>query len=221
MDPHKQLIGIFGGSFDPVHIGHIRLIIELLEKYAFKEIRLIPCHQNVLKKPSQTNKDHRLKMLRLATSHLTKIAIDEQEILKDSPSYTFTTLQTTRTEVGSSQPLAFIMGSDAFKDFHLWYHWQEIASLTNIIIIPRDNIKNDFLTNISQDVASFFKDRITNRFNDIVENVAGKIMICDVPLLAISATRIRTLLEAKKNIRYLIPDSVLEYIQSKQLYCNK
>lgn len=214
MESKPQLIGVFGGTFDPIHVGHLRLLIELIEQYPFQEIRIVPCHQNVLKSITQTTAEQRIAMLHIALADLSKISIDAQEINRVLPSYTFITLESIRAEVALDQPIALIMGSDAFMDFHLWHRWQEISPLAHIIVVTR----GDFTLEIPDELKAFVAERETNDFQNLLENTSGKIMICSLPLFTISAKRIRARLATKHNVRYLVPDPVLQYIGEQKLY---
>ena len=209
----QQLVGIFGGTFDPIHNGHLRLMIELSEQLPFSEIRVLPCHTPALKTTSYASPEHRLNMLRLATRSLNQIIIDDRELKRTGVSYTYDSLVSIREEIGN-KPLALIIGTDAFLGFDKWYRWQEIMKLSNILIVARPNytlpssgVIYDLLQkNLTQDIQDFYKTSV------------GKIMICPIPLLAISATDIRRRIAEHLSIRYLVPDTILEYIVNEKIY---
>lgn len=208
-----QLIGIFGGSFDPVHNGHLRLIIELLEQLPFSEIRILPCHTPALKTANYAPAEHRLNMLGLATLALNKIILDDRELKRSGVSYTYDSLISIRQEI-TDKPLALIIGCDAFLEFNKWYRWQDILKLTHLIVVTRPN----FTLPSNGIIYDLLEKHLTQDIQDFNITAAGKIMICPIPLLAISATDIRRKIAENLSIRYLVPDNVLEYITNEQLY---
>ncbi len=210
---HQQIIGIYGGSFDPIHNGHCRLIIELLEKMPFSEIKILPCLTPALKPETKVPADHRLNMLGLALLGINRVNIDERELKRAKVSYTYDSLQEIRNELGD-KPLALIMGIDAFSDFDQWHRWQELLPLAHIIIVSRPHYELPQKTVL----AELLKKHLVDDQNELCKTPGGKIFICPIPLLSISATDIRRKCEDNLSIKYLVPDSVLEYIINEELY---
>lgn len=209
----NQLIGIFGGSFDPIHNGHLRLIIELLEQMPFSEIRILPCQTPALKQATRASAVHRLNMLELATLELNKIVLDDRELKRHGVSYTYDSLLAIRNESGN-KPLALIIGNDAFIAFDQWYRWQDILNLAHIIVVVRPN----YALPTSGTVFNLFENHVTSDVQELCKMPAGKIMLCSIPLLTISATDIRRRIAEDLSIRYLVPDDVWEYISTKEVY---
>lgn len=212
----QQLIGIYGGAFDPVHNGHCRLIIELLERLPFAEIKILPCKTPALKPQTKASATDRLNMLGMALLAFDSISIDDRELKRQKISYTYDSLVEIRSELGH-QPLALIMGSDAFMVFDQWHRWQEILNLAHIIIVNRPN----FALPVTGVLAQLVNDKRVDDVNELCKTAAGKIFICPIPLLTISATDIRRKCEENLSIKYLVPDSVLEYIINEEIYSSE
>ncbi len=133
----KNAIGILGGTFDPVHFGHLRIALEALEKYHLKQVRFIPCALPVHKKAPLASSQHRIAMLKLAVKFQKKFLIDEREIKRKTPSYMIETLTDLRAEMPSEQ-FGLILGSTELVSFTKWRHWQEILKLAQLIVLPRN-----------------------------------------------------------------------------------
>ena len=209
----NQLIGIFGESFDPIHNGHLRLIIELLEQMPFSEIRILPCQTPALKPATHASAVHRLNMLVLATLELNKIVLDDRELKRHGVSYTYDSLLAVRDESGN-KPLALIIGNDAFLEFDKWHRWQDILKLAHIVIVLRPN----YVLPTTGTVFNILENHLTNDVQELCKMPAGKIMLCSIPLLTISATDIRRRIAEDLSIRYLVPDNVWEYISTEGVY---
>ena len=212
-DKFKYPIGIFGGTFDPIHFGHLRTALVILETLNLQEIRFIPCHIPVLKSQTQATVSHRLAMLKLAIQHQPGFIIDERELHRNSPSYTFETLTSIRNEVGK-QPLCLIIGSDAFNELDRWHRWQELITLAHLIVVTRKTI----LRKLPDNVAHILKTHETQDITLLHQTSAGHIFRMALPLLEISATDIRHQISAGLNSRFLLPENVLRYIQKEKIY---
>lgn len=133
----KTTIGILGGTFDPIHFGHLRIALEALEKYKLKEVRFIPCALPVHKKAPLVSSDHRIAMLKLAVKSQKNFIIDQREIKRKTPSFMIETLYDLKDEMPDQQ-FGLILGSTELVSFTKWRHWQEILKLASLIILPRD-----------------------------------------------------------------------------------
>lgn len=131
-----SLIGLYGGSFDPVHFGHVATAEELLSRFPFREIRFLPAARSPLK-VSVTPDQHRLAMLRLALSSKQGLTIDDRELQRPPPSYTVDTLREIREEVGPATPLVFILGQDSFAELPRWKDWQRLTDLAHLLVVNR------------------------------------------------------------------------------------
>ena len=207
----SRRIGLFGGTFDPVHYGHLRPAVELAEYYHLTQLNLIPNHRPVHRGPTQASTDNRIQMLQRAINGAQRLSIDVREALRDKPSYTFDTL----CEIRDEQPnatLLFFMGMDAFAAFDTWHNWEEILNLTNLVVVNRPGAKHsDFSRKLVARQQSLIGEHI-------VDNVTGVIETCDVTQLEISATDVRRRIANNLTVRFLLPEQVSEYIDANQLY---
>ncbi len=130
------MIAIFGGTFDPIHLGHLRLALDLHEKYKFDEIRFIPCKNPVLKKAATVSLEHRIAMLKLAVKDQPQFVVDESERHRNGPSYMIDTLVDLQSKM-PKQKFTLILGSDAFEDFNRWHCCEDIIALAKLLVVPR------------------------------------------------------------------------------------
>lgn len=205
-------IGILGGTFDPVHYGHLRLALELIQKLELEEVRFIPCHQPVLEKTALARPEQRLAMLKLAILDQANFIIDERELNRDTPSYMFETLTSLRAEFGK-KPLALIMGQDAFSSLPKWHRWEELIDLCHLIVIGRPGF-------VSPHPLAFpdFTKKIIDDAKLLQKQSAGYVIFPKITPLAISSTAIRKQFHQNINPRYLLPDAVIQYILQQKLY---
>lgn len=130
------MIAIFGGTFDPIHLGHLRLAVELQEKHKFKEVRFVPCKNPVFKKAPTISLEHRIAMLKLAIKDQPHFVVDESERRRTGPSYMIDTLVDLQTQM-PKEKFTLIMGSDAFEDFYRWHCCEDIIALAKLLVVPR------------------------------------------------------------------------------------
>lgn len=207
-------IGIFGGAFDPVHIGHLHTAAELVEKFFLQDVYFVPCQTPVHKAPTLAQAAHRLTMLNLAIAGEPKLHVDDCEIRRKTPSYMVETLRSFRKQFGKERPLALILGSDALMGFTGWRNWEEIFELAHIIVVPR-RIHKMHLPAELEACLSFRKNKTPKT---IVRSPAGEVFFQRTTRLDISSTAIRSRIMKKQSVRYLVPDKVWEYIQEQGLY---
>lgn len=231
-------IGILGGTFDPIHYGHLRLAQEVAQTLALREIRFIPAGTPPLRAAPRAAAAHRVAMVRLAIAGNPLFTLDERETHRGGPSYTFDTLTELRAELGAARPLTLIMGMDAFLGLDKWHRWREIFRLAHIAVAHRpgaalgaigENTRDAALGNNARDAslgnnareASLAQEFQTRRVHDIqalASTAAGAIAVVPIPPLDISATAIRAAIAAGRSARYLTPDTVIEYINDKYLF---
>lgn len=206
-------IGILGGTFDPVHNGHLRLALEVYQALDLAEVRLIPLHTPPHRRAPLASQNQRLAMARLAVRGVPGLAVDDREIKRGETSYTVETLRSLREELPDT-PLCTIMGMDAFQSLHTWYQWTAIADYAHIILVDRPGNK---VAIKHQAVRKFYTDRVCKN-RSALRKPCGRVLKIDVPALDISATRIRALCSQQKEIHYLLPDRVINYIKRESLY---
>lgn len=204
-------IGILGGTFDPVHYGHLRPALELAEAYCLKTLYLLPNHRPVHRGPARASTATRIEMLELAIDKTQRLAVDTREALRDKPSYSFDTLSEVRSEHPRAT-LLFFMGLDAFAMYDTWHKWQEILELTNLVIMHRPNATH---SRFSAQLLSHQRATVGEK---VCDGISGAIEECDVTQLEISSTDIRRRVSENLTIRFLLPDAVSEYIMSNGLY---
>lgn len=212
-------IGVLGGTFDPVHYGHLRLAEEMGEALRLEEVRLLPSgtppHRSVPEAPAE----HRLAMARLATAANARFRVDEREVRRAGPGYMFDTLSELRAEAGATRPLALLLGADAFLEFATWHRWHELFNLAHVVVAHRPGFPVErWAERMPQPLAREYSARRMQQPLAIHLSPAGGIVVVPFTALDISATAIRDMLRAGKSARYLLPEAVLDYIRSHRLY---
>lgn len=205
---------IYGGTFDPVHHGHLRLAIELCDRLGVPSVRLIPCYIPPHRGATGASAAQRLRLLELATVGEPRLTIDDRELRREGASYTADTLRQLRAELGARASLAMVVGTDAFAGFDRWRDWQAIPELAHIIVVRRPGppLAPDSVP------ARLLHERRAQCVAELHQAPAGRILELDPPLLDISATGIRERIAAGRSPRYLIPDSVWAEIRQQGLY---
>lgn len=203
-------IGILGGSFDPIHLGHLRAAIEVLETFSLESVHFVPCQVPVHKPPTIANVQHRLNMLKIAISDELKFKLDEREINRNTPSYMVETLKDFRREFGDNKPLILILGLDAFIQIETWYEWHKIFDLAHIVVVSRTKTME-----CSESLKKIIKERRSAALGNLS---AGTICFHEVAPINVSSTQIRQIIHQHRSPRYLIPDQVWTYIKQHRLY---
>ncbi|MEY4592905.1 MAG: hypothetical protein RIR18_1800 [Pseudomonadota bacterium] len=209
--------GIFGGTFDPVHFGHLRLAQEALEHLGLAQVRWIPAGQPPHRPAPPSTPQQRLEMVSLAIQKQAAFFLDPAEVLSTAASYTVHTLERLRSELGPDKPLVLLVGADAFTGFSKWLRWKEILDLTHLGIAHRPgySIKE---SDLPRELAAEFHRRHRAQINVLNQSPAGKMVSFAMTPLDISATQIRHLHRQHQSVRYLLPDCVLDYIEQHHLY---
>jgi nicotinate-nucleotide adenylyltransferase len=207
-------IGILGGTFDPIHLGHLRLAEEVADALRLAQVRFIPCGTPPHRSAPRSSAEHRVAMIRLAIANNPRFALDERELQRAGPSYTFETISAVRTEVGAAVPLVLIMGADAFIKFDTWHRWREIFDLAHIAVAHRPGSR---LTDMSALITAQYQQRRMNAL-DGADTAAGHLFEVPITALDISATRIRATIAGHRSARYLLPAEVYSYIECNALF---
>ncbi|MCW8995351.1 MAG: nicotinate-nucleotide adenylyltransferase [Psychromonas sp.] len=209
----QQAIGFLGGTFDPIHFGHLRPALEISEALALKKLFLMPNHIAPLKLRSHCSARQRCEMVQLAIAQQPGIALDTRELNRDKTSYTIDTLKELKT-LYPTTPICFIMGMDSLIHFDNWFKWPEILNYCHLIISQRPQWNGNFNDTI-QELVERCK---TSNKQDLHNLQCGKIYFQDTSQLDISSTKIRQLLQKNLSIDYLVPEVVNDYIKKHQLY---
>ncbi len=200
------MLGVLGGTFDPIHFGHLRPALEVQQALGLAEVRLVPLRDPPHRNRPQTTDEQRLKMLQAAIQGLPGFRIDRQELERRGKSYTVETLRALRYEVGE-MPICLLMGSDAFRQFHSWHRPDQILQLAHLVVMQRPG-----------DPLPAATERVVDSSEPLAATPGGHILFQPVTQLDISSTAIRALIRNRLSPRYLLPDAVLAIIQAQRLY---
>lgn len=209
---HKA-IGILGGTFDPIHFGHLRMAIELYESLDLASVHIMPCFQPMHRKQPVASPHKRLAMVKCAVKNEHALYADDREIKRGGATYTIDTLLEIRAEMPDT-PLCLLIGIDAFLGFASWHRANEILQHAHLIIAHRPNYQLP-QTGV---IAELLKSHLQHENAYIHGNQAGGILLRPITALEISATDIRKQIAMGRNPRYLLPDEVYDYIKQHGTY---
>ena len=211
-------LGLFGGSFDPVHFGHLRLAAELREAFALERVAFLPAGRPWQREGgTRASGEQRAAMLRLATAGDSGFTVDERELAREGETYTIDTLAEVRGEVGPDAPLVFLLGSDAFARIETWHRWESLFDFAHFAVAVRAD-DADWQARGPGAIPRSLWPRVSVNRRDLLSVPAGRIMTFSMTPLAISSTAIRDRVAGGSTIRYLTPDPVVGYIQQHSLY---
>lgn len=209
---HKA-IGILGGTFDPIHLGHLRMALELYETLDLARVHIVPCYQPVHRKLPVASPEHRLAMVSQAIESESALFADNREIRRKGPSYMIDTLIEMRQDMPET-PLCLLIGIDAFLGFASWHRWKDILEHAHLVVahrpqyqLPETGIIRELLNKRLQSDGAYLH-----------EKTAGGILLRPITSLEISATDIRKQIAMGRNPRYLLPDAVYDYIKQHGIY---
>jgi nicotinate-nucleotide adenylyltransferase len=212
-------LAILGGTFDPVHYGHLRLAADLNRALEPVEVRLVPAGDPPHRGPTRASAEDRIAMLRLALDEFPELRLDTREVTRGGKSYTVDTLTDLRREA-PDRPILLVVGVDAFHGFPLWHRWKRLFDLAHVVVVPRPGV--DFEQGLAPELAAQWHARKTDDPRILREREAGSIYLQPVSANPISSSRIRAALNGKRGkpveIAGLLPASVLAYIEAKRLY---
>ncbi len=207
----RSLIGIYGGTFDPVHLGHLRTALEVAEGVGLLEVRFLPCRVPPHRPPPRFSPEERLRFLRLALQDAPPFfKIDTRELEREGPSYMVDTLHDLREELGEEIPLALIVGFDAFLGLPSWHRWRELFRLAHLVVMTRAGVSGEPSPELREVLAGCRCDDPET----LKRRPAGLVHFQRVSLLEISGTRIRQLLERGRSVQYLLPEPVYLALQA-------
>jgi nicotinate-nucleotide adenylyltransferase len=209
----QKPIGILGGTFDPIHFGHLRMALELYQALDLAHVRFIPAYQPVHRKLPVASPEQRLAMVKKAIAGEAALRVDNCEISRKGPSYTIETLKVLHKKLPNT-PLCLIMGIDALLNFPSWNKWEDILKLAHLLVAHRPQYQLP-QTGI---VADLIKNRLTDNHTDLHKQQGGCILLHPVTPLEISSTYIRNQFTMGLNPRFLLPNSVYDYIKQHGTY---
>jgi nicotinate-nucleotide adenylyltransferase len=206
-------IGILGGTFDPVHIGHLRGALEVAEMFELDEVRLVPNFRPPHRETPSSSAQHRLAMVQLAVQDLPSLVVDARELERDKPSYSIDTLESLRSELAVDDQLFLILGWDAFCGLPGWHRWSELLDHCHVLVMQRPDADSE--------APEALRDLLAARSVSDPHAMTGRgghIAFAWQAPLEVSATRIRQFLASGRSVRFLVPDAVLAYINAHGLY---
>ena len=222
VSPDCPPLGLLGGTFDPIHYGHLRLAEEAREVLGLGEVALIPAGTPPHRDAPGSIARHRLAMVELALAGNPGLRCEDSEVRAEGRSYTVLTLERLRAREGAQRPLVLILGADVFSGLPDWHRAPELFELAHIAVANRPGHAphgRRWPGVLSPALERLCGNRITRDTAALREAPAGAIVPFDMTPLAISATLIRDLFAHRLSPRYLLPDSVVDYIARHSLYC--
>jgi nicotinate-nucleotide adenylyltransferase len=212
-DDNHSAIAVLGGTFDPVHHGHLRLATDLAEQLNLSSLKLMPSYQPMHRDIPSATAEQRLEMLRLSICDNSSLDIDARELKRKGPSYTLLSLKEIRQEVGATTPLYFVLGEDAFCHFDQWYQWQELIEYAHILVAVRPGSHPNFSSDLTN-----FVNKVKYQGQGYPSTAYGSVVFIDNAKLEISSTTIRQKITEGQCIQYLLPKNVVDYIQLNKIY---
>lgn len=206
-----ELIGIFGGTFDPIHNGHLQMAIEAKGSLGLDEIKFVPCHCPPHRDTPVLTSRQRLALLSLALEGQEGLTVDDRELHREQASYTVDTLLSFRQEYGEAVSLVLLMGADAFAQLTTWHQWQQLRQLAHIAVMARPDSATPIHGILNEWVAH------ANSAEIITQQPSGGLVMLSQSLLPISATHIRQQLMNNESVTD-IPSVVADYITQHSLY---
>ena len=203
----SRLIGIYGGTFDPIHYGHLRPALDVMQQSGLDQVRFIPNRIPPHRETPVLNDQQRAELVQLAITDTPGFILDERELQRDGPSYMVDTLQSLHDEF-AEDTLCLVMGMDAFNGFPQWHRWQTILKLCHVIVTTRPGAE---LANFARETA--LASLISRDHACLKSGTAGQILLQSVTQLDISASQIRKLLSTRQSTQYLLPEALREKLE--------
>ncbi len=213
MQNSLKAIGILGGTFDPIHFGHLRLALELYDTLNLERVHILPCYQPVHRKQPEASPEHRLAMVRCAIAEEPAFVADTTEIDRKGSSYMIDTLLTLKQKLGQ-QPICLLLGIDAFLGFTSWHRYEGILENAHIVIAHRPQ----YTLPETGVIADLLNKHLQSDISLIHSRESGVILLRPLTPLEISASDIRKQIAMGRNPRYLLPNAVQDYIKQQRIY---
>jgi len=211
----SKLYALFGGTFDPIHFGHLRPVEALAQQVGLKKVTLLPNNVPPHRPQPEASARQRVEMLLCAIATRPLFDIDTRELERDTPSWTVATLEALRAERGAEQPLGFIIGQDSLLTLAKWHRWQDLLSLCHLLVCQRPGYATQMET---PEMQQWLDAHRAQHAEQLHQAPAGHIWLADTPLFDISATEIRQRRHQGQSCTDLLPDAVIDYIDRAGLY---
>ncbi|UTW44253.1 nicotinate-nucleotide adenylyltransferase [bacterium SCSIO 12696] len=218
--PSQRLaVGLFGGTFNPVHIGHLRSALELRQHLQLDEMRLMPCALPPHRDAPEVTAEHRLAMLQLALVDEPGLQVDDRELRRaktngDRPSYTIDSVIELRAELGPQAVICLCVGMDSLLSLDSWHRWRELLDFAHLVVVARPG----WSLPDSGPIAQWLADYRVEQLQQLLEQPCGGVWLEQLTLLPVSSTGIRQALVKSESVRYLLPEPVISYIKEHNLY---
>ena len=211
------MIGVFGGTFDPVHYGHIKPVLSIKQSLGLSQLRFIPNRVPPHREPHWLSTEQRLALLQLALDDFPDVCVDRRELNRSGPSYMVDTLHSLREDF-PDESLCLIIGMDAFYGISGWYQWKSLFGYCHLVVTTRPGYQQQSIAeHMDPDDYRFIEDRITQDVNLLSTRESGQILLQSVPQLDISSTQIRQMLESGTDISQWMPEAVYQQLKRNKL----
>ncbi|WP_105169004.1 nicotinate-nucleotide adenylyltransferase [Pseudoalteromonas sp. T1lg23B] len=207
------MIALFGGTFDPIHLGHINMATQCITELSLDALHFLPCAVPVHKAQPGITDTHRLAMLSLATEGNSKFRIDHRELKRQGPSYSLLSLQECRAEQPNT-PLVFLMGMDSFNSLPSWFKWQEIIELCHIVVYQRPGE----IQSTAAELSDYLARSLTVDSRALHHQLGGLCYFLSGQKLDAASSEIRKRIKNRENTEHLLTDKVRNYINEHLLY---
>ena len=198
------MIGIYGGSFDPIHLGHLQTATSIKNELSISRLFMLPCFEPVHKNTLHYTSQQRLQMLNLAIKEFTSLEIDTREILRGGSSFMIDTLLDLK-ESFQNESICLIIGMDSFINFKTWKNWDEFSKLIHLIVLPRDGDQPT-----SKNLETF---ELVNEVNQLKSKSNGHLYFSNSQMIDISSSAIRGKIAANQNLDNLLPISIINFLK--------
>ncbi|MGB0445394.1 MAG: nicotinate-nucleotide adenylyltransferase [Porticoccaceae bacterium] len=211
---NNMSVALLGGTFNPIHFGHLNLANCLVDYLQVESVRMIPCAIPPHRETPSVSAEQRLAMLQLAIDDHPLLTSDDLELRKSTPSYSIETVQQIRQQVGEETPLFFCIGMDSLLTIDSWHHWQQLLDYCHLAICPRPGYKLP----IKGHLAEWIEQNLCDDIERVKTLAQGCLHLCKIPLKDISSTAIRDSIKCAQSIDHLTPKSVVNFITKHSLY---
>lgn len=217
MSSFQPGLAILGGTFDPVHFGHLQIAVESREKLSVESVKLVPSYYSYHREDPGINAEIRAAMLEMAVDGVDGLEVDRVELNRKGHSYTVDTLDYFRKQKGDDFPIVLLLGEDTFASLNEWHEWERILDLAHLGIIKRQGFSSDFQPILNQ----LLEARGVSEESGLMNTPGGKLAFLNLTPMGISASMVRQRIHEGLAIDFLVPASVKKFIETKNLYRNK
>lgn len=213
----EEYIGILGGSFDPIHFGHIKPCMEVASRYGIDQVRLLPCKVSPFKQQTVASDEQRWQMVKMVSSNSDVLEADRRELDRAEPSYSVLSLRELAAEAPSKRKLFWLLGMDALIGLPKWHLAAEIMQHCHVLVLRR----RDYELPLDGDLRTWLEPYLTDDFEALERSLSGHIYMTDIEMIDVSSTEIREMIKKNEQPRFKMPGGIWNYIKRNQLYQNE